>query len=81
MSGVEVHLSPLSGPRKIVDVILSYTNRETDVTGKYFVRVNVTKEFPFLVTKISPFYKNPLCEAKKSVRYSATVSGASSWAR
>lgn len=39
------------------DQILSYTHRRTDVTEKYFVRVDVTEEFPFLVTKLSPFYE------------------------
>ncbi|RCV63990.1 hypothetical protein C5S53_10930, partial [Methanophagales archaeon] len=46
----------LSGVRKIVDAIFSYTNRNTDVIEKYFVRVDVTEAFPFLVTKMSPFY-------------------------
>jgi len=57
LTGVEVRPSRLSGVRKIVDVIFSYTNRETDVTEKYFVRVDVTGEFPFLVTKMAPFYE------------------------
>jgi hypothetical protein len=35
---------------------VSYTNRQTDVTKKFFVRVNVTEEFPFLVTKLSPYF-------------------------
>ena len=48
--------SRLSGVRKIVDVIFAYTNRQTDVTEKFFVRVDVTEEFPFLVTKMSPYY-------------------------
>ncbi len=56
LSGVEVRLSPLSGTRKIVDVIFSYTNRNTDFTEKFFVRMDVTEEFPFLVTKLSPYY-------------------------
>lgn len=56
LTGVEVQLSRLSGVRKIVDVIFSYTNRLTDVIEKYFVRVDVTEEFPFLVTKLSPYY-------------------------
>jgi hypothetical protein len=57
LSGVEVRPSRLSGIRRIVDVIFSYTNRQTDVDEKYFVRVDVTEEFPFLVTKLSPFYE------------------------
>ena len=56
LSAVEVRPSRLSGTRKIVDAIFSYSNRQTDVTDKYFVRVDVTEEFPFLVTKMSPYY-------------------------
>lgn len=56
LSGVEVRPSPLSSTRNIVDVIFSYTNRNTDFTEKSFVRVDVTEEFPFLVTKMSPYY-------------------------
>jgi hypothetical protein len=51
LTGVEVRPSPLSGARRVVDCIFSYTNRNTDFTEKYFVRVDVTEEFPFLVTK------------------------------
>ncbi len=56
LTAVEVRPSPLSGVRKVVDVILSYTNRTTDVVEKFFLRVDVTEEFPFLVTKLSPYY-------------------------
>jgi hypothetical protein len=56
LSAVEVRPSPLSGTRKVVDVIFAYTNRNTDVTEKYACRVDVTEEFPFLVTKLSPYY-------------------------
>jgi hypothetical protein len=56
LTGVEVRPSRLSGMRKIMDVIFSYTHRKTDVTEKFFVRVDVTEEFPFLVTKMSPYY-------------------------
>lgn len=57
LSAVEVRPSPLSGVRTVVDVIFSYTNRNTDVTEKYFCRVDVTEEFPFLVTKLSPYFE------------------------
>jgi hypothetical protein len=56
LTAVDVRPSPLAGVRKVVDVIFSYTNRTTDVTEKFFVRVDVTEEFPFLVTKLSPYY-------------------------
>lgn len=56
LTGVEVRPSRLSGVRRIVDVVFSYTNRQTDVIDKYSVRVDITEEFPFLVTKMSPYY-------------------------
>jgi hypothetical protein len=56
LTGVEVQPSRLSGVRKVADVVFSFTNRQTDVAEKYFVRVDVTEEFPFLITKMSPYY-------------------------
>jgi hypothetical protein len=56
LAAVDVIQSRLTGARKIVDVILSFVNRGTDVTEKCFVRVDVTDEFPFLITKLSPYY-------------------------
>jgi PatG C-terminal len=57
LSEVTTRPSRLSGARKIVDVVFSFTNRRTDVTEKYFVRVDVTEQFPFLVTKLSPYFE------------------------
>jgi len=56
LTAVYVQPSPLSGARKVVDVILTYTNRNTDVTEKYAATVDVTEQFPFLVKKLSPYY-------------------------
>ena len=56
MTAVDVLRSPLSGTRTIVDVIFAYTDRKTDFTEKFCVRVDVTEEFPFLVTKLSPYF-------------------------
>jgi hypothetical protein len=56
LTAVEARPSSLSSTRRIVDVIFSYTNRNTDFTEKFFVRVDVTEEFPFLVTKMAPYY-------------------------
>ena len=56
LTAVEVRPSRLNGTRKIVNVIFAFTNRSTDVTEKYFVRVDGTEEFPFLATKMSPYY-------------------------
>jgi hypothetical protein len=56
LMAVEVRPSRLRGVRSVVDVILSYRHRQTDVVDKSFVRVDVTEEFPFLVSKLAPFY-------------------------
>ncbi|HZT30104.1 MAG TPA: hypothetical protein VFA33_09490 [Bryobacteraceae bacterium] len=56
LTAVDVQTSTLSGTRKVLEVIFSFTNRTTDVLDKCFVRVDATDEFPFLVTKISPYY-------------------------
>ena len=51
---LEVELEPqllveVDSPRVIGD-------RNTDVVEKFAVRVDVTEEFPFLVTKLSPYF-------------------------
>jgi hypothetical protein len=56
LSAVEVRPSSLSGTRRVVDVIFTYTNRQTDVADKHFCRVDVTEQFPFLMSKLSPYY-------------------------
>jgi len=57
LSGVEVRESRLSGARRVVDVIFSFTHRQTQVTDKHFVRVDVTEQYPFLVTPLSRYYE------------------------
>ena len=56
LTAIETHPSRLSGVRRIVDVVSSYRNRQTDVEEKYFCRVDITEEFAFLVTKMAPFF-------------------------
>jgi hypothetical protein len=56
LTSVDVQPSSLSATRNIVDVIFSFTNRKTDVVEKFFTRCDVTEEFPFLVTKMSPYF-------------------------
>lgn len=53
---VDVQPSRLSGTRRVVNVIFSYVDRKTDVVDKHFIRVDVTEKFPFLVSKLQPFY-------------------------
>lgn len=57
LTSVETLTSRLTGPRRIVDVVISYTHRERDVIERYFTRVDVTDEFPFLVTKLTPYFE------------------------
>jgi hypothetical protein len=56
LTALDVQPSPLSSTRNVVDVIFSFTNRGTDVIEKFFTRVDVTEEFPFLVTRMSPYF-------------------------
>ena len=56
LSAVEVRPSPLGQTRTVVDAIFAYTNRRTDFSEKFFARVDVTETFPFLVSKLSPYY-------------------------
>ena len=56
LEAVDVRPSELSGAREIVEVILTYVDRQTNVADKALIRVDVTEEFPFLVTGIGPHY-------------------------
>jgi hypothetical protein len=56
LSSIDVRPSPLSGVRRIVEVIFAFTHRQTDVTTKHSVRVDVTEEYPFLVTPLAPYF-------------------------
>src|SRR5262245_63521033 len=45
------------------ELVFAFTGRNTDFTEKFFVRVDVTEEFPFLVSKMgranSLLYSSP----------------------
>jgi hypothetical protein len=56
LTRVEANPSPLSETRNLIEVIFAFTNRNTDFVEKYFVRCDVTEEWPFLVTKLSPYF-------------------------
>lgn len=56
LAGIEVRASRLSGARVILDVIFTYRNALSDVTDAFFCRVDVTEEFPFLATKLAPYF-------------------------
>ena len=56
LTAVQVLPSPLSGVRKMMDVVQTWTHRTNGVAEKYFVTVDVTQEFPFLARTCSPYY-------------------------
>jgi PatG C-terminal len=56
LSSVEAVSSRLSDSRKIISVVFSYTTKKTGAVEKYFSRVDVSEEFPFLVTRMAPYY-------------------------
>jgi hypothetical protein len=56
-TAIEVRPSRLSGTRKIVDVIFSYENRANRAIQKWFVRVDVTEEFPFLFSPLQEYFE------------------------
>ena len=56
LTSVDVQRAPIGSTRNVVDVIFGYTDRKTDFTEKFAVRVDVTEEFPFLVNKLSPYF-------------------------
>ncbi len=58
LTAVEVRPAPVGGGvRKVVEVVLAFTNRGTDFTEKWCVRCDVTEEFPFLVSKLGPCFE------------------------
>jgi hypothetical protein len=62
LTAIDVRPAPSRGGRTIVNVIFSYTDRQTDVTEKYAVGVDVTHQFPFLHhRKLSPYIEVEHC--------------------
>ncbi|HZB16419.1 MAG TPA: hypothetical protein VE445_04560 [Nitrososphaeraceae archaeon] len=56
-TGIEVRPSLLSGTQKIVDVIFSYENRANRALQKWFCRVDVTGEWPYLVSPMREYFE------------------------
>jgi len=57
LASVDVMPSRLNtGVREMVDVIFRFTNRVSGAMQRYFVRVDVTEEFPFVVSRLSPYF-------------------------
>jgi hypothetical protein len=54
-TAVEVRPSPLSSTRKVVNVIFAYENRTNRAIQKWSIKVDVTEEFPFLVSPMREY--------------------------
>jgi hypothetical protein len=57
LNAVDVRSSRLSGTRTVVDVVFTFVNRQTDFAEMQFVRVDTTEQFPFLVTRLAPYFE------------------------
>jgi hypothetical protein len=57
LARVETRPSRLVATRRLLDVVFSFRDRATDVLEQQFCRVDVTEEFPFLVSKLSPCFE------------------------
>ena len=55
LTSVEADSTP-NDSRKIISVVFSFSQRETGAVKRYFIRVDVTEEFPFIVTEMSPCF-------------------------
>jgi len=56
LSQVLVRRDPLSTTSGVVRVIFGFVSRETDVTEWFSLKVEVGGEWPFLVTRLSPYF-------------------------
>jgi PatG C-terminal len=56
LESVEAMASRLSGSHKLIDVIITYQNRDTTAIEKYYVRVDVTGKYPFLASPLQRYF-------------------------
>jgi hypothetical protein len=56
LDGVDVQPSGVGMSRNLMDVVFSFRNRSTNFVERWSARVDVTEEFPFLVTGFSPYF-------------------------
>jgi hypothetical protein len=58
LTGIEVRPWRLSAARKIVEIVFTFTHRQNEFTEKYGARVDVNDAFPFLSSKMAPYYEH-----------------------
>jgi hypothetical protein len=51
--------SRIQGNQRVLDVIFTYLGNSTNVKQKWYCRVDVTKQFPFLVSGMARYYDRP----------------------
>lgn len=58
LTSVETRRWKLAATRAVVEVLLTFTHRKDDFIEKYSIRVDVNDEFPYLASKIAPYYEH-----------------------
>jgi hypothetical protein len=58
LESVKVRPSPLGEHRRIVDVVLSFLDGRDGGYSRHYMRVDVTEEFPFLVSGVAPYVEH-----------------------
>lgn len=59
LNSVQVRPDPLSVGRQIQDVILVYASTTTTQIQRYFTRIDVSGQFPFMVNDLALYYDHP----------------------
>ena len=58
LAEISTKKSQLGSPREIVDVIFTFRHRQTGFFERVSTRVDVTEEFPFVVTPVTPYIEH-----------------------
>lgn len=56
LTDVKVRPSRLANLRRVMDVIFCFSHKQSGALQKSMVRVDVTEEFPFIASNLSPYY-------------------------
>jgi hypothetical protein len=56
LTSIQGHPWQLSAARRIIEIRLTFTDRKSEFFEKYFVRVDIHDEFPFLVSRMAPYF-------------------------
>jgi PatG C-terminal len=58
LAEISTRKSEVGSPREIVDVIFTFRHRQTGFFERVSTRVDVTEEFPFVVTQVTPYIEH-----------------------